>query len=1106
MKILKLRLKNLNSLMGEWVIDFENPTFEAEGLFAITGPTGAGKSTLFDGVSLGLFGRTPRLRQISGSTNEIMSRQTGECFAEVTFETPGGRYRCHWSQHRANLRPEGALQPPRHEVSHVDTGKVLASGTRDTAAWVEQLSGMDFDRFTRSMLLAQGAFDRFLQANHDERAVLLEKITGSGRYSEISKEVFERHKAEVQVLKGIEAELGNVEVLTQEQEEALRADLGTLQHEDAQSESRLNADRKAAVWLEQTEKLGMEIESMNTQAALLESRLTAFSPERERLENAERAAVLEGDYATLQTMGKQQLADEAALMEAQAVLPALQREAAQSLDRLNEAERHAAALKQELAQLAPLFQKLRSLDQNLAGLSKSMGEEQARCSKDALAIEQHQKAVRAAIARGEEARLQLDRIGRVLVETAVDECIKDNYAGIDVQLRQRFARSRELSKKRAELEQASKERVKSEQAWMESGKRVLGCQRELETAESNLQQGKTALEACLEGKLLREYRAEKEHLHKERELLAVIASMEEQRKELVDGAPCPLCGAEHHPYRSDTKEMRAPGDLDKRMAELEKRIEDAEVLGQHLQGFEVALGKMQQDRIAAESHKILADQKLAQLSARCAALAAEGDELQQMTDQEHQELLRLLQPMGIGHVGEDAGAGLLETLRGRMEARKARWQEKETLEKQIAHGEAEIRQLHALVEQQRGELAQKRQVLEQLQRDHATVAEERQRLFGSRSVDVEEQRLQAAVGAAEGEEKTRRTFREQVMQRSTALGERIDVLRAGIAGRAKELEALRLGFELALVDAGFPTGEDAWMAARLSVEERRMLARSAKQLDDEKATLQGQLEDRRQRHRLELEKRVTDKNLDELRASLHQTEDQLKALRAKAEGLRLQLQSNEDSRQRQIVVLERIDAQKKILAPWSTLNELIGSADGAKFRTYAQGLTLGAVVHHANQQLQKMSDRYYLLRDEQKAPLELLVCDRYQAGEIRSTKNLSGGESFIVSLSLALGLSNVASQKVRVDSLFLDEGFGTLDEESLETALQCLTAMRQEGKLIGVISHVESLKQRLRAQIQIEPVGSSGRSRISGPGCAQVHVPSVVPGSARSKKKSAKPV
>jgi exonuclease SbcC len=114
----------------------------------------------------------------------------------------------------------------------------------------------------------------------------------------------------------------------------------------------------------------------------------------------------------------------------------------------------------------------------------------------------------------------------------------------------------------------------------------------------------------------------------------------------------------------------------------------------------------------------------------------------------------------------------------------------------------------------------------------------------------------------------------------------------------------------------------------------------------------------------------------------------------------------------------------------------------------------------------------------------LNVIDSYQANEVRTTKNLSGGETFIVSLALALGLSRLASQRVRVDSLFLDEGFGTLDEEALDVALDTLSSLQQEGKLIGVISHVPALKERISTKIQVSPKGA-GRSVLMGPGCSR---------------------
>jgi exonuclease SbcC len=206
----------------------------------------------------------------------------------------------------------------------------------------------------------------------------------------------------------------------------------------------------------------------------------------------------------------------------------------------------------------------------------------------------------------------------------------------------------------------------------------------------------------------------------------------------------------------------------------------------------------------------------------------------------------------------------------------------------------------------------------------------------------------------------------------------------------------------------------------------------------------------------------------------------LKELQDHLSGIQHQLRENMTAQERLSEKQMAMTAQQKECQRWDQLHGLIGSADGKAYRNFAQGLTFEIMVIHANQQLQKMSDRYLLMRDDHQ-PLSLNVIDNYQAGEMRSTKNLSGGESFIVSLALALGLSQMASQNVRVDSLFLDEGFGTLDSDALEIALETLAGLQQEGKLIGIISHVPALKERISTQIVVTP-HAGGKSRISGPG------------------------
>ena len=214
---------------------------------------------------------------------------------------------------------------------------------------------------------------------------------------------------------------------------------------------------------------------------------------------------------------------------------------------------------------------------------------------------------------------------------------------------------------------------------------------------------------------------------------------------------------------------------------------------------------------------------------------------------------------------------------------------------------------------------------------------------------------------------------------------------------------------------------------------------------------------------------------------IQKQENDLARIRRLVAEIDLRLENNEQAKRQALEQQSIIEAQEREYQGWLQLHTLIGSADGKKFRNFAQGLTFETVVQYANRTLRAMSDRYLLIRDTVQ-PLELNVIDNYQAGEIRSTKNLSGGESFLVSLALALGLSQMTSKKVRVDSLFLDEGFGTLDEEALDVALGTLASLQRDGRLIGIISHVAALRDCIGTQILVTP-HARGCSRISGPGC-----------------------
>ena len=193
---------------------------------------------------------------------------------------------------------------------------------------------------------------------------------------------------------------------------------------------------------------------------------------------------------------------------------------------------------------------------------------------------------------------------------------------------------------------------------------------------------------------------------------------------------------------------------------------------------------------------------------------------------------------------------------------------------------------------------------------------------------------------------------------------------------------------------------------------------------------------------------------------------------------REKIKQDEDARKRMAEQHSKLIEQKKVMELWNRLYDLIGVKD--KFQRFAQGITLEHLLVLANLELKKLSGRYQLLRSQEEE-LGIDVADKDQGDEIRSCKTLSGGERFLVSLALALGLSQMAGEKIRVDSLFLDEGFGTLDAETLEIALDALNNLRSRGKLVGIISHVAAFPEKIPCIIEVNKTGG-GRSTLHGPG------------------------
>jgi len=1078
MKILELRFKNLNSLYGEWFINFADPEYTTNGIFAMTGPTGAGKSTILDAICLALYGVTPRLDRINKSGNEIMSRGTGECYAEVLFESQAGRFRCHWGQHRARKKANGNLADARHEIVDAFTEKPIETKKSLVKGVIEEKTGMDFERFTRSMLLAQGGFDTFLKAGAEEKSKILEQITGTEIYTNISRHVHVRTKDERDKLIILQAKTSGIIILDPEQEKETGQDLKSKQKQETVFASKVSEATKAIAWLTSIESLKKEIISLDEESEKLKSALETFKPGRESLRQALNAAELDGKYATLTAVRKEQQTDQTSLKIEIEKLPDFESLAGQKEITLQNSEQLTLTVKKKLKTAAPLIQKIRSLDQELTDKKKVVDGGDAECKKDKKQIKADKQVLERELKKREAARKKLAFTLECLEANSRDEWLVSGLAGIEEQFNNLLAVQKEIATK-TKAEVTATNCLATATTTMEGRAKQLNTQNQnVKDAGKHLEQGKNDLTSLLGNRLLREYRTEKENLLREMVFLSTIAELEEHRSKLEDGSSCPLCGSKEHPYAEGN--IPEPDETEQKIDNLSKLICKAEKVESQIKKLE----KTEKDAL-----KNLTDSEKLTASATNERKAAEkkltdlADDLKNTTlrfNELKKSVLSKLQPLGIEDVSDPDISSLLISLKERLESWQNLVKKKADIEKQISALDSEIQRLDAVIDTQNKALTQKQTALEIIRERFEAINSERRELFGNKIPDDEESRLNKTITDTELAEKLARTAYDKVKQKLTSAKVNITSLSERIEKRVTDLKDLESKFSNYLIPAGF-TDEKQFLNARLTAPDRDALKTKAKELDDWQTELLARKKDRNNRLSIEIARKITESKLEELEPSHKEFEENLKQLREEIAGLKNKLAENSAAKERIKKKQASIDAQKKECHRWEKLHDLIGSADGKKYRNFAQGLTFELMVSHANRQLEKMTDRYLLIRDAEQ-PLALNVVDNYQAGEIRSTKNLSGGESFIVSLTLALGLSKMASRKVRVDSLFLDEGFGTLDEEALETALETLSGLQQDGKLIGIISHVSALKERISTQVSIVPL-SGGKSTITGPGC-----------------------
>lgn len=931
MRLLAVRLQNLNSLSGAHEVRFDEGALSAAGVFLITGPTGAGKSTLLDAMTLALYGRAARYG--NDKADEMMSRHTAECLAEVDFETKGEKLRATWRLRRARGKADGKLQPVERRLANAVTGEILAEKSAEMDRLIEERTGLDAQRFLRSVLLAQGQFAAFLKAKPNERAELLEKITGTEIYTELSKLAFETYKAKDEQVQRLKAALGAVSVLDDEARQRLETSFAEAQT----SATRLQSESQAA-----TQQLHAQREH-----ATIVAEITKLGEGVKQLQSAQSAAVAEvskakgiaEDAKALRTK-REPVWDEATGLDAESKLA-----------------------NSQLQKAIESFRQLR--DQTNAVT--------ARCDAIQKSLDAHDENTKV--------------LEAWLKEHATDAELGEQLPKLRVAVREWRAAHEKLAegrKRHAEAETLKKRLSDSEaQTAVWTKKAAEG----LAKAEKDREEQK---------RLAEKVEVQRDIVRKSE----LMAGFDEHRHDLKAGEPCPLCGATEHPFASAETSFESQLQAARKLlVGLEKQHEQAQraltVLERELAKLEAELSA--ENKRAAEVRKAMGEMEVPDVSALESCLVA-------------------------------AQQGL------------------------------------APVAQQLGNFASPRDVenaFDALEKRSTTFTKKQQEAAQQRS---ERQKLESNLDLAKADEGTKTKRLDELKAEGVSLRAKADALKAQLS---ELLAGKTLAEDRQEHEGRVSSAEKALREAetKLNTLQTQLAANLAKleQLETRRKPFEGQSV-------------LSAAALSELEATTKQLGEAFATKRTELGSLEQQLKNDDDARKRREAGGAELQAAEAEALRWGRLKELIGSADGAKFSRFAQSLTLRQLIGLANEHLKVLAERYRLMAAEGDE-LDLRIVDLYQANVDRPMESLSGGESFLASLALALGLSELASRHHPIDSLFIDEGFGTLDSETLEVALSALENLRSRGKTIGLISHVDLLKERLTTQVRVIR-GAGGTSRI----------------------------
>lgn len=1101
MKILALRLSQLASLPGPVELDFTAAPLADAGLFAITGPTGAGKSTLLDALCLALFGNTPRLRHAPGRDSHLddldgsriatadprslLRRGAASGYAEVDFiGRDARRYRARWAVRRARDKADGKLQAVEQSLTDLDDERLLTAQKREFAELIPERLGLSFEQFTRAVLLAQSEFAAFLKADDNARSDLLEKLTNTQEYSRISVESYARAKEARDAVARQQALLAEDAPSDDTARQAMEQELAEAEGELDTCQRQMKALDEEAQWLAQDAQWRQRCEQADASLVEAEARWEALSDQRRECEMLERVAPWRPQLLRQRSLSRQ-LPDQrqqlelatSALAQARTALEQQHQQTSRRRQTLEDSE-------QALEQARPAIAQAREIASELKGR-----EQQHRQLED----EHHQR---------KRQREDLDGQQRALAERHRRH------------LEQRDAATRTLSRHLGQHQQVATARAEAQQHLEDAGHRLLALSeleqrwrllRQLDEQQRRLD-AERRRDSAQRDELLdqgKQARARLDHASAEHEQLTRFIqraratrsdSVADMRATLEPDTACPVCGSHDHPWRDsppatpEATQLAAQIALeDDQLAESESRLgelrEQRDALFGRFQALKASVEQAETSLLALEPRRNEAQAGLEEAQARLddPALAEQWRALDADARQawltEHSEKARQRQQQARERLQalDDAERQLAPLA----EAIEEDERERQALALRATTFDEELKRL----DDQRPELTR-------------SIDEHRRRLAEAlgddRSADAWLERLEAQVRQARQDHEQARQAHDQAQRQVLSLTQRIE--HEGKALSVLEDEKTRLDAELErwrnehpdITDGDLERlldqADDALKALRARLDGAREACQTARTSRDERR--QG-WRAWRARHLPEQDPQTlldeaTQRQLDARQADLDARREanrpRLEAAQQRRDGALHAVRDDDRRRQRQRDGLEALERARAEHHRWGRIAELIGAADGKTFRRIAQAWNLERLIDEANVHLAGLSRRYRLVRGG--SPLGLLVIDQDVADERRSVHSLSGGETFLVSLAMALGLASLASGELAIESLFIDEGFGSLDPQSLALAMDALDGLQAQGRRVGVISHVQEMHERIPVQIQVHPAGN-GESRVA---------------------------